>query len=123
MQIYNVFKFEQYSLLEPIQRDISFWIPESDIEKEENITKSTWKKQNDFYDFIRRHDTNNMIEDITCFDAFFHPKKKMLSHAYHITYSPPDTIINDPAVLSKLANELNQSYYETINDVLNVEHR
>lgn len=119
----KIVKFEQYSILDPIQRDISFWIPEVDIEKAEDMTKSVWKKQNDFYDFIRSHDTNNMIEDITCFDVFFHPKKAMLSHAYHITYSPPDTKINDPAVLAKLANELNQSFYETINEVLGVEHR
>lgn len=119
----QIVKFEPYSVLDPVECDISFWIPESDIIKEEDIAKSSWKKQNDFYDFIRSHDTQNIIESIVCFDTFFHPKKGMLSHAYHVKYSPPDTKINNPAILKKIANELHQSYYDTINETLNVQYR
>jgi phenylalanyl-tRNA synthetase alpha chain len=117
-------KFQPYSTLDPVQHDISMWIKDEDIEKnEEDLAKSTWKRQNDFYDFIRSNDAFNMIELIECFDTFYHPKKNMLSHAYHIKYSPPDTKINNPAEMSKICNELHQSFYPIIDKELNVIHR
>jgi phenylalanyl-tRNA synthetase alpha chain len=115
----KIVKFEPYSVLDPYQKDISFWIKEEHLDKGNML----WKKQNDFFDFIRSFDEYNMIENIECFDTFFHPKKQMLSHAYRITYSPPDTKINDPGEFNKICNNLHQSYYDTINKVLNVEYR
>ena len=120
----KIIKFVPYSVLDPLEKDISFWIPEDCLHKnDENITNSVWKNQNDFYDFIRSHDENNMIENILCFDTFFHPKKNMLSHAYRIKYSPPDSQINDPALFTELTNKLHQSYYQTINDKLGITYR
>ena len=117
-------KFQPYSKLDPIIQDISLWIKEEDLKKdEENMAKSNWLKQNDLYDHIRSLDTNDMIECIEHFDSFYHPKKKMLSHAYHITYSCPDTKITDPAILTKMSIDLHKSIYEEINEKLNIEHR
>jgi hypothetical protein len=39
------------------------------------------------------------------------------------TYSPPDTIINDPGEFNKICNDLHQSYYNVINKELNIEYR
>lgn len=120
----KITKFEPYSILDPLEKDISFWIPENQIEKnQENITNSKWNMENDFYDFIRGFDQLNMIEDMKCFDTFFHPKTQMLSKAYRIKYSPPDTLITDPSKFNEMVNNLHHSYYNNINETLNVKYR
>jgi phenylalanyl-tRNA synthetase alpha chain len=116
--------FKEYSKLEPTIQDISLWIKDEDlIKNNECLARSSWLKQNDFYDYIRSLDTNDMIESIERFDSFYHPYKKMLSHAYHITYSCPNTKITDPAILTKMSIDLHKSIYAEINEKLNVEHR
>ena len=58
--------------------DISFWI------KDEKKFCS-----NDFYDIVRTLG-GDLVEQVNLFDEFTHPKKKMLSHAYKITYRSMD---------------------------------
>ena len=57
--------------------DISFWLPLS----EEGHCFS----KNDFYDLIRSVG-GDMVEQVECFDEFYHPKKKLHSQSYRITY-------------------------------------
>jgi phenylalanyl-tRNA synthetase alpha chain len=120
----EIVKFQQYSSLDPIQKDISFYIPTEYLDENKNdITKSIWKRENDFFDFIRSNDKDNVIQEIYMFDTFFHPKQKMLSRTYRITYLPCDTIISNPAIFTSYTNELHNTYYKNINQHVGVIYR
>ena len=111
--------FKPYSKLAPITRDISFWINNNDNDQTLISPDSDWPQQNDFYD-IYRHTCGDIIESMVRFDAFYHPKKKCLSYAYHITYSPIDTTMNNPAIFEKLVTETHKQLVENLSSQLSI---
>ena len=86
-------QFKPYSQLDPIERDISFFIGDEEV----------WKDRNDFFEQVREIGKDN-IESITCYDSFFHKKKKMWSNSYRIKFTAPIDM-DDPAKLTLFANE------------------
>ena len=57
--------------------DISFWLP---------LPQNGYLfSKNDFYDLIRSVG-GDLIEQVECYDEFYHPKKKRQSQSYRITY-------------------------------------
>uniref|UniRef100_A0A0K2TTW7 Phenylalanine--tRNA ligase, mitochondrial n=1 Tax=Lepeophtheirus salmonis TaxID=72036 RepID=A0A0K2TTW7_LEPSM len=53
--------------------DISFWLHSQEF------------SSNDFYDLVREC-AGDVVEQVQLIDTFYHPKKKMNSHCYRITY-------------------------------------
>ena len=104
--------FKPYSQLDSITRDISFFIPGSDYRD------GSWLEINEFYDLCRDA-TSDLLEQIKRFDEFFHPKKKMISQAYRLSYSPP-TSFSDPAEFTKTVNEIQDTLYDAVGKKLNV---
>ena len=70
--------FQPVSQQPPCVNDISFWIAEPDR-----------YCPNDFYDLVRSIG-GDLVEQVSLFDEFFHPKKKLTSHAFRITYRSMD---------------------------------
>ncbi|XP_026281945.1 phenylalanine--tRNA ligase, mitochondrial [Frankliniella occidentalis] len=67
-------KYKAVSVYPRCINDISFWIPpERDF------------SQNDFFDVVRSVG-GDIIEEVSLVDQFVHPKKKLTSHCYRITY-------------------------------------
>ena len=77
-------EFKPYSKLDPIDRDISFWIPEVDIIDTEYCV---WNNLNEFYQLVREVCGDN-IENITLYDKFFHTKKLKYSHTFRLKFTP-----------------------------------
>ncbi len=125
--------FKPYSLLEPLEKDISFWIPEAEIislekgdgtgepddgEQEDYYEGYLWRKQNDMSDKIRevsnRTDHPDIVESVKLFDQFYHPKKCRLSRAYRIRYSVPDPSLKSGAEFNSMVNALHVQIAETL---------
>ena len=69
-------KFVPFSQVEPVDRDISFFVNGLS-------PPSTWTRLNDFYEHVQSHG-DDMIESVTLYDIFFHPKSKKYSHTFRI---------------------------------------
>lgn len=113
----KVSKFRPYSTLDPLEKDISFWILENQIDYKQDATekdedyynKYRWLRENDMTDIIRDISSESypdIVESVTCFDQFYHPKKDRLSRTYRIKYSVPDPKINSGSDLTSLVNKL-----------------
>ena len=105
---YSIVKFQPYSKLKPVTRDVSLWINPKEI----NPQTKKWIKENDFYE-ICREAGGDMIESVSLFDSFLHPKKQCYSLGYHFTYSPPSKISN-PGEFDALVTELDRRLCETL---------
>ncbi|XP_029446456.1 phenylalanine--tRNA ligase, mitochondrial-like [Rhinatrema bivittatum] len=66
-------KFQPLSKYPPLTNDISFWLPLEGY------------SENDFYDLVRNI-AGDLVEKVGLIDEFIHPKTKMTSHCYRITY-------------------------------------
>lgn len=136
----QIVKFVPYSTLDPIGKDVSFWIPDEHVltnpkQEIEDVEKYTdkktgtvriWPVENNMFEVIREtaeQEYTDIIESVEMMDQFFHPKKNMLSRMYRITYSPPDPNMNNPGVLTELANRLHRDISDNIAVKLGVEIR
>jgi len=98
--------FKPFSSLDPLPRDISFFVTDD-------------YEVNEFYD-ICRDIAGDCLERVERFDKFFHPKKKAMSHAYRLTYSPPDSSLSDPGAFTHMANDIHSQIYKVVREKLNV---
>jgi phenylalanyl-tRNA synthetase alpha chain len=100
--------FKEYSKLDEVNRDFSFFLPN------DQVKDNRWIYQNDFYDLVRDIGMD-YIAKLDHFDTFFHSKKKMMSHCYHILYNPMDAALNDPAEFKVIVDDLHQKIkYKTV---------
>lgn len=98
-------KFSPFSKYTPCYKDISMWILCDDFD------------DNDFFDFVRQY-AGDLIENVEKTDEFFHPKRKMTSKTYRITYrSLTRTLTND------FVNKLHQQSFDRLQSEFNIELR
>jgi phenylalanyl-tRNA synthetase alpha chain len=127
----KICKFTPYSMLDPLEKDTSFWIPDSQIEcetdtagkAEDYINGYRWKNENDMSDMIREvanSHYSDIVESVVCFDQFYHPKKHMWSRSYRIKYSVPDPEMNNGAHFTYLVNSLHAEIATILSEKLNV---
>jgi phenylalanyl-tRNA synthetase alpha chain len=110
-------KFKPFSKLPNQIKDISFWIPElkvvDGIDDETTKPIKRWLEENDFYEIVREV-LGDWVESVECFDEFYHPKRKQLSKAFRITYSPMDPDMKDPALFTNKCNTLQETLRELV---------
>ena len=70
------FSLQAISQFPQCTNDISFWLPDG-------ATSSA--VSSDFYDLVRTVG-GDLVEQVTLFDEFQHPKTKRRSHAYRVVY-------------------------------------
>jgi phenylalanyl-tRNA synthetase alpha chain len=114
--------FKPYSKLDSTSRDISFFIPDSQINVE-HVESGTfkWININDFFDLVRETCGDN-IEHVALSDAFHNKKLSKYSHTFRLTFSPNSDITNS-ATFSALANQYMDQLGSQILDKLDVEPR
>jgi len=112
-------EFSPYSNLGTIEKDISFWISDTDITGENN--KFTWNKLNEFYEFLREV-SNDLLEQVELFDTFYHSKKNRYSHTFRMKFSPAHAM-EDPSELTKQSNSFMYQLRDKINEKFGVELR
>ena len=109
-------KFVPYSVLDPLHKDISFFIPgKKIIDSKSELGKDikVWEDENEFYEIIREANEEN-IQEVKLMDEFFHKKKNMLSRMYRIVYSPLDPNLKDPGEFNQLCNDLQNIVREKV---------
>ncbi len=116
----EIVKFKEYSVLDVLIKDISFYIVKDISIDNENNRK--WLRQNDFYEIYREYG-EDLIENIELFDIFFNNKLDKLSHCYHVRYFPVDTQIKDPSEFNKIVNRIHTNISQKIGIELGVELR
>lgn len=114
---FRTIKFKPYSKLDPISRDISFYIPESQIETQ----TFEWKTINNFFDLVRDVCGDN-VENVELFDKFHNKKTNKYSHTFRLVFSPNSDLTNS-AEFSKSTNELMDKLGACILEKLDVEPR
>lgn len=98
----EIIKFKPYPKLNPVTKDISFWIP--DIEVNIQDIHFDWKNVNDFYEWIREICDNN-IADVLVLDKFYHQKKNKYSITFRFTIEG-DLNETNPSKLESYANDV-----------------
>ncbi len=96
----QITKFIPFSPLEPIAKDVSFFVNNEDIDENGN-----WTKLNQFYEEIRNL-SDDWIGDIKCIDKFYNKKISQHSFCFKMIYSPKNYKITNPAEFNSLVNEL-----------------
>eukprot|EP00058_Branchiostoma_floridae_P019131 XP_002604620.1 hypothetical protein BRAFLDRAFT_126779 [Branchiostoma floridae] len=79
-------KFQPFQKYEPIVRDISFWIPPG-------------FERADFLDLVRTVGAD-VIEEVSLYDEFVHPKTKKTSNSYRIKYFQLERLLTNEEVSS-----------------------
>lgn len=77
----EITKFIPFSPLEPVCKDISFYVELDDIDQNNN-----WTRLNQFYEEIRDL-TSDWVGEITLIDNFFNKKISSQSYCYRLVYS------------------------------------
>ena len=108
----KITEFIPYSTLEPITKDISFYVPD------DRLNDNNWLDQNDFFE-LYRSECNDLVEKIVLIDSFRNKKTNQQSFCYRATFKPRDTLIKDPADFNKLVNSIQEQIRGNI-DKLNV---
>lgn len=113
-------KFKPYSKIDPIDKDISFWIEEDEIEKI-NETEFNWNNVNSFYELVREYFGDD-IECVKLIDSFYYKKKNKYSNAFRLTFSPTAEL-NSLAFFCETTNKKMEQFGEHLKNKLNVEVR
>jgi len=100
----KITKFEPYSLVDPIYRDISFYI-------NDDVKNGEWNKLNDFMELCR--DNCKDIETVNLFDKFYNKKKQVWSHSFRLIFNPTSEI-KDPGEFTSEVNSTIGKLKDTI---------
>lgn len=138
----EITQFIPYSVLDALTKDISFWIPDDQIEKQcldktEQTIQDTvdsekyyhdyfWTKENDAMDVIREAANNeysDIMESVVLFDQFVHPRTGKLSRAYRFTFSVPDPKMSDGSEFNAICNRLHAAIAQELTKALGLEIR
>ena len=89
----TITKFKPFSILPPIERDISFYIPKN------------WTNENDFFELIRNI-SGDFMEEVKIFDEYHNIKLDKHSKTYRMKYSNTDPNIKNPGDFNKIVNDI-----------------
>lgn len=107
----KIVKFNSFSSLDPLSRDISFWLKNEDV-KVDDKEMIEWKLVNDFFEIVRETFGDN-VEKVELYDKFYHKKHGKHSHTFRLTFTPIEDL-SDPAVFSKQTNDNMVKLYENV---------
>lgn len=111
----KITKFKPYSLLNNISKDISFWVPQNNIQK-----NNKWLQENDFFELIREN-SDDLIEKVELLNIY--EKNNLYSRTYKMVYSPKDPSITDPAEFNKIINQHQDNFRNIIQNKLGIQLR
>ena len=96
-------KFQEFSKLDSLWKDISFWLDKTEIKDIKGQQEFTWSMGNNFYDLVHSIFSDD-VESVEITSRYHDEKKDRYSHTFRLVFSP-NSAMNNPAVFSKLVNE------------------
>lgn len=75
--------FKAFSKMPPVCKDIAFFLPRL-VEKENE--EQAFFDMNAFFELCRANGGEDCVEEVELIDDFFHPKKKLRSLCFRVTY-------------------------------------
>jgi phenylalanyl-tRNA synthetase alpha chain len=103
----KITQFKPYSDLPAQNRDISFWVPDHEINNKK------WIRENDFFEQIREIESE-WIEEVRLLDKFYHEKKNKHSRTYRITYSATNPTLKNSAELTDIVTKIHNNIGKNI---------
>jgi len=94
--------FQPFCKIDSKRKDISFWIPENEVEIKEN--DFSWKKVNDFYEMVREI-CGDTIESVVLLDHFFHTGKQKYSVTFKLQIGALKSSEKNDSEVTKHANK------------------
>jgi phenylalanyl-tRNA synthetase alpha chain len=98
----KIVTFKPYSKVEPLIKDISFWIDEKEVKRIDD-KKFDWLNINDFYEQVREI-CGDSIASVSVLDQFYHTKHKKYSMTFRLLINSNDYKIEDHAKVTEHAN-------------------
>jgi len=111
--------FEPYSNLDPVYKDISFFLPNDRVTNKDS--EFSWEECNYFFEWIRDIG-DDLIESVLLFDKYYNKKINKYSHTYRLKFSPLYSM-KDPSLLTKKSNRIADELRNEIGTKFNVELR
>lgn len=93
--------FKPYSKIEPLAKDISFWIDEKEVNKKDE--GFDWVNINNFYELVREV-CGDSVASVSILDKFYHAKHKKYSMTFRLSIGSNDHRIDDHAKVTEHAN-------------------
>ena len=117
-------KFQQYSELPALTKDISFYIPAAKLEisTDDCITRRKWLEENDFFE-LARECGGDMMEEVKLLDTFYNTKNNKYSRTYRITYSPNDPGLKNGAEFLVAVNTAQDVFRSLLESNMRIELR
>ena len=98
----NIVKFQQFSTLPSIEKDISFFVPKE------------WNEENNFFELIRNI-SGDYMEEVKLLDQYHNTKLNKHSRTYRMKYSKyTDPNIKNPGIFNEMVNEMQQKIRSSI---------
>ena len=108
-------RFAPYSLVPPVDRDISFWLPAADVDGD-----GGWRHGNLFHELVRDH--SDSVQTVSLTDTFTHPRTGRRSHTFTLHFAPL-AAVRDGAELAAHANDAIGTIGRTASDRLGIDLR
>jgi phenylalanyl-tRNA synthetase alpha chain len=115
----NMTKFKSYSILDPIYRDVSFWLNSDEITFTSDDFE--WINVNSFYEAVREIFGDD-IENVNLYDKFYHKKKELYSHTFRLTFSPNNETANG-SLFCEQTNKKMDVFVKSLKEKLSLEIR
>ena len=95
----RVDRYAAYSHLQPVVRDVSFWLPDGEGEGE---GEGDWEDANTFHEIVR--ECSEHVESVTLYDSFTHPVTGRRSCTFALRFAPVARM-RDGGALARCAND------------------
>ena len=116
-------KFQPYSELPNQSKDISFFVPNNELDIDQNTNQQLkWINENDFFELIRTH-VGDIMQEVKLIDSFYNKKLNKYSRTYRLHYSPDDPDMKNSGDFTKHVNKIQDALYEIVQQNMNVELR
>ncbi len=119
----NLAKFQPYSELPALTKDISFYVPADRLQiSADGQQQEKWLDENDFFE-LARECGGDMMAEVKLSDTFYNKKLNKYSRTYRFLYSPNDPAVKDGGEFLAVINAAQDAFRVRVQTSMSVELR